>query len=295
MMVISIEPDNQAMILLSVPRDLYVEIPAIQAQKRINDAYRIGEEIDYPGGGGRLACDTLEKLLDITIDHYALINFRVFHTLIDAIGPIRVCPRQPIHDEKFPGPAYSYITIDFPAGCQDLDAEKLLQYARVRNNAGNDFGRMQRQQEIIQAVRAKVLTGPGLLNLVRQAPHLWRQLTAEIVTDMTVVEIVKVAEMAAHVSKEKIYAAAPSLRNGLVANHITPQEAQVLLPRPHLRARVRELFEGETGEIPPEDEGAPHFSIAQRARSAFIRVTFAALRGIARLIQLQQRIAQQRT
>ncbi len=203
-MVISVDPIRKTAAMLSIPRDIYIPIPAMNVADRINNANALGELDKYPGGGPALAVRTVQSLIGVPIQRYAVINFDVFTTVIDAIGPIKVCPATAIHDDQYPDGSYGFITVDFKPGCQDLDSTKLLQYARVRHNAGDDFGRASRQQEVIRAVREKVLSLGGMSALLGKAGTIWGSLKDSVQTDMTFDEMMQLGTLAQSIPKENI-------------------------------------------------------------------------------------------
>lgn len=198
-MVLSLDPVRKTASMLSIPRDIYLTIPYNTGViDRINNANVIGDLHEYPGGGGpKLAERTVEQLLGIQIDRYVVVNFDAFTKVLDTIGPITVCPPTRIFDDHYP--AYvgdDYITVEFKAGCQEVDATRALEYARVRHNAGDDMGRAQRQQEVIKAVKDRAKTLGGLSKLIGQALPLWNSIKDNIKTDLTFDEILQLAQLA---------------------------------------------------------------------------------------------------
>lgn len=195
--VLSLDPVRKTGAMLSIPRDVYVPIPGYEeplSPNRINAANFIGDSTLYPGGGAKLAAKTVEALLGIPIHRSVLVNFQAFITIIDALGPVEVCPTERIFDDKYPDTeTYGVITVEFQPGCQELDATRLLQYARVRHNAGDDIGRARRQQEVIQAVRKKALSLGGVSALIGQAGPIWDSLRDNLKTDLTLDEIIQLA------------------------------------------------------------------------------------------------------
>jgi LCP family protein required for cell wall assembly len=196
-MVLSFDPVRKSAAMLSIPRDVYVEIPGYGSET-INVANFLGDRDNYPGGGGpELARKTVERFLGVPIDRYVVVNFQAFNTVIDAIGPIEVCPQDHILDTNYPETeGYGVITVEFQPGCQSLDSVHLLQYARVRHNAGDDFGRASRQQEVIKSVQKKVLSLGGVSSMIGQAGTLWAALKDNIRTDLTYDEILQLANSA---------------------------------------------------------------------------------------------------
>lgn len=240
-MLFSIDPVGNTAAILSIPRDLWVEYPGLGRFGRINGANIVGDEISYPGGGGpAYAVRTVEKELGLKIQYYVLINFEVFTALIDAIGPVEVCPPEPIDDDRYPDGSYGYITIHFDAGCQELDAERLLQYARTRHQ-DSDIGRAARQQEVILAVRKKVLSAGGVTSLLPQAAALWESVQDNVRTNLTFEDMVRLALRAEQIPS-------PNIRQGQISfgevyESTTEDGEQVLIPiASDIRLLIEELF-----------------------------------------------------
>jgi LCP family protein required for cell wall assembly len=229
-MVVSIDPVRKRAGVLSIPRDLWVSIPGFTEQ-RINTANALGDSNNYPGGGGpALAAETVRANLGIEVDRYVLINFDVFTTVVDLIAPdgIEVCINEVIDDPDYPDAGYGTIEVYFEPGCQALDSEKLLQYARTRATQGGDFDRARRQQQVIEAVRQHVLSAGGITNFVAQVPALWEELSGSYRTNMSLEEILSLAALVQEFESE-------DLSFGVINNmHVqfaaTSSGDQVLLP-----------------------------------------------------------------
>ncbi len=245
MMVFSIDPVRKTVGILSIPRDLWVDIPGFQPS-RINTAERLGETSDYPGGGPALAEATITQNLGIPINKYILINFDVFTTVINAIAPdgVQVCPTQTIDDPNYPDAGYGFIHVHFDAGCQKLDATHLLQYARTRHTPGSDFDRAARQQEVIKAVRDTVMNAGGIARFIGVAPQLYSQLSGSYKTDLSLDDMLKLANLAQQIPKENII-------SGQIDEHETSQAnvtlggapAQVLiLDHTAIRTLLEQVF-----------------------------------------------------
>lgn len=242
MIVLSIDPVRKTAAMISIPRDIYIRIPVYGKADRVNNANIIGDVFiqDYPGGGPALAMRTIQSLLGVPIQRYALVNFDVFTTVIDAVGPIKVCPESQIRDDKYPDGSYGYMTVDFPAGCQELDSTKLLQYARVRHNAGDDFGRSARQQEVIRAVRDKVLSLGGVTSLIGKAGTIWGSIKDSVRTNMTFEEMVALAQIAQSIPKENIRSAVITDKDGYLMPSTLQNGDQVFSP---VYEKIHELVE----------------------------------------------------
>ncbi len=251
MIVLSIDPVRHTAALLSIPRDIYLPIPVYNVADHINNAEALGELGKYPGGGPELAVKTVESLIGVPIQRYMLINFDVFDAVIDAIGPIQVCPTTAIHDTQYPDGSYGVITVDFQPGCQNLDSTRLLEYARVRHNAGDDFGRSARQQEVIRSVRDKVLSLGGVSALVGKAGALWDSVKNDVQTDMTFTEMVQLALVAQSIPKENIQSVVMTDRGGYLIPSTLKDGSQVFSPiYENIQKLVIELFNAAPGSPP---------------------------------------------
>lgn len=163
-MVASIDTKNKKVALLSLPRDFYVPIAGTKTYSKINSIYKIslneGEDIN-------LIKETVEKILDIPINYYLVINFDGFEKVIDNIGGINITNERDIYDTRYPGPNYSYETFELSKGFHKLDGATALKYVRERHDdPDGDFGRAKRQQQVIQAVKNKLFSTQTLLNVV---------------------------------------------------------------------------------------------------------------------------------
>lgn len=145
LLVALVDKKDKTVDLLSLPRDLRVNIPE-KGFDKINAAYAFG--------GETLAKHTLSTYLDIPVDHYAVINFNGFKQLIDTIGGLEVDVEKNIrfHDR------ISNKYVELSQGVQTLDGSDALNYSRFRGDAEGDFGRMRRQQQVITEILSQTAT-----------------------------------------------------------------------------------------------------------------------------------------
>lgn len=202
MLLMSINPSDNSAYILSIPRDFYAVIPG-QGRDRINTAFVYGAAGDNPAGGAQLAMQAVEYNLGVPVHHYVLVDFGAVTGGIDAIGGIDVFVPTAISDQTFPDMNYGYDPLFIPSGLQHFDGRTALKYARTRHQ-DNDFYRAERQQQVIMAVRDKVLN-LGLGQMISKAPILYQQLKSGIKTDMSLEEILQLARAAAAISDENIY------------------------------------------------------------------------------------------
>ena len=152
--VARIDPHSGRVALLSLPRDLWVEIPGY-GQARINAANVWGIIYNAPEGGLGLAQKTVSNLLGIPIDYTVHINFEGFIGAIDALGGVTVDVPKELYDDQFPTMDYGYNVAHFLPGSQQMDGATALMYSRIRH-PDSDFERMRRQQAVVVAAMARI-------------------------------------------------------------------------------------------------------------------------------------------
>ena len=189
--VMSFDPVEGIVTLISIPRDLFVQIPVAPSGRggywgRVNEAYTVGmgnvdrndTRVPYEKheAGGQLAMKTVAQVLGIPIDYWISMDFVGFRQFIDEIGGVDVNVERAFTDYQYPNNDDatvdpSYRTVRFEAGMQHMDGETAIAFARSRYSAedGNDFSRSRRQQLLMTAVKDKLFrveTIPRLLGLL---------------------------------------------------------------------------------------------------------------------------------
>jgi len=158
----SINPKTYQSSLLSVPRDLYVRIPDTKSYTKINAVYVHGLKQGGHQKGMELLKEVLDDVLDQPVDYYVMVNFSAFTQAVDLIGGVDVEVEENIYDNRYPAPGYAYQTFEIDKGRHHLDGETALKYVRVRHNAGGDFGRARRQQQVLEAVKKDFFAKRGV-------------------------------------------------------------------------------------------------------------------------------------
>jgi len=161
----SIKPSTGQVSLISIPRDLAVNIPGYGIRK-INNANAFGE-IKEKGSGPEFARKVIEDVFDLKIPYYLLIDFKAFGEIIDEIGGVKIDVVRSFTDQMYPTENYEYQTVSFEKGIQTMNGATALKFARSRhgsNGEGSDFARAKRQQKIIEAVKEKTLSFGTLAN-----------------------------------------------------------------------------------------------------------------------------------
>ncbi len=207
MMLLTLDPAGRTAGMLSIPRDLYVEIPGFPDRDKITTANFKGDAYHLPGGGPQVAVDTVELNLGIRVDFYVRINFTAFEALIDKIGGIDINNPYELYDPEYPDCCFGYDPFYLPAGPQHLDGSTALKFARTRHTTGDDFGRAERQQIVVLAVRDKLTSADNLPNLIANAPQLLATLQGSYTTNMSPEQMLSLALLAKDIPREQITSA----------------------------------------------------------------------------------------
>jgi LCP family protein required for cell wall assembly len=238
LMLFHLDPGDRRAVILSIPRDLYVEIPG-HGQNRINTAYALGEQDGT--GGLALARRTISTTLGIPVQHAVLLQFDAVVTLVDAIGGVDVDVPYAISDPTYPDSGTGYDPFYLSAGHHHLDGATALKYARTRVTSGGDFDRNARQRQIVLAVRDQVTRLDLLPDLITQSPQLWSTLQRAFETDLTLGEMVDLAVIGSRVSADHIVTA--GIDHTCTHFWTTPGGAAVLiLDRSRAEALIGDLF-----------------------------------------------------
>lgn len=170
LIVFTYNHDSQKAAMTSIPRDLWV--PSLKA--KINAAYAFGEEASRSAGIKMAQAAILEDL-GIPIHYTAVVNFSLFQQTVDLVGGVDIDVNPGFSDPEFPIPGMEnalpissrYETLVFPQGVNHLDGTTALKFVRSRHSFGDegtDFARSRRQQQIIAALRQKLITPSFLLD-----------------------------------------------------------------------------------------------------------------------------------
>ncbi|MEV5335942.1 LCP family protein [Streptomyces werraensis] len=162
---------------VSIPRDLMVDVPDCRRPDGSRSAPMFAQfNAAFEVGGSACTVRTVEKLTDIRVDHYVVVDFKGFKDMVDAVDGVEVCLNEPIDDKD--------AHLHLPAGRVTLDGEQALGYVRARKTLGDgsDTGRIERQQRFLGALVNKVRSNEILLNPVKLYPVL-DAATSSLTTD----------------------------------------------------------------------------------------------------------------
>lgn len=212
--LVSLNPKDGFVSAVSFPRDLFIYIPGF-GENRINVA--------FPRGGFEALADTLEHNFGVRPDHYVMVDFNGFKTVINNLGGIDVMAEKNLSDScaKWIN-ASGYCSVG--PGLVHMNGEVALWYARSRYST-NDIDRARRGQEVIEAIFNRLMS----LDAILQAPELYKVYKTYVQTDIGLSDVLPLLPLAS-----KIY------ENGDIRNYVigyehvydwmTPQGAQVLVP-----------------------------------------------------------------
>ncbi|HEY6377585.1 MAG TPA: LCP family protein [Candidatus Dormibacteraeota bacterium] len=182
MILVRVEPATKRVTLLSIPRDLYVPIDCASGSQKIDTAYSYG--------GARCAVSTVQTNFHVHIDHYVWIGLKGLVSLIDQLGGVDVVTTNPVLDDFYPadlagGNPFAYERVAVLPGAQHLDGLHAMEYVRSRHgDLREDFGRSERQQQVLLALRAKAR------NLsVFDLPDIAGSLSGQLTTDMGITQV----------------------------------------------------------------------------------------------------------
>lgn len=210
MIVVSVDAEQNRVYLLSIPRDLWVDIPG-HGPDRINTADFLGEAAEE-GGGPELVRRTLEENLGIPVQHFVRVDFQGFKSAIDAIGGVEIDVHCALPD------------IGLEPGIHQMDGKQALRYARSRMGT-SDFDRSRRQREILVALWEKGKS----MDVIPRLPALWRAMGATFETDLALGQVLGLAYTGVQLKSDRILTEA--IGPGQVDDWTTPLGAEVLLLR----------------------------------------------------------------
>jgi polyisoprenyl-teichoic acid--peptidoglycan teichoic acid transferase len=226
MILVSVDPSEQRIGVMHLPRDLHMVPPGSDVFRRINTLMIVGEDLQ-PGYGPYYAMDTIQYNLSLYIDRYVMFDFESFIAIIDAIGGIEITTTYDIYDDEYPDMDYGFEPFFLPAGTHQMDGRTALKFARTRHQ-DTDVMRGIRQMQVISAVHQKVRQGNTLARLIRQAPQLMRELDRLVYTDMTLQDMVQLAWYAAQLPPENIHTG--SVNRSYQLLYSIPQGGPVYIP-----------------------------------------------------------------
>jgi LCP family protein required for cell wall assembly len=236
MIVLTIDPLSKTAGMLSIPRDMWVNIPGF-GYSRINTAYSSGEGARLPGGGPELARKTVEQFLGVPIHYYAQVDFYTFVEFIDLIGGIEIYNDEELRLDPV-GEGKDKIRLTC-CGMRQLNGVRALAYVRYRKDKEGDVARANRQQKVILAIRDKVLSPENFPVLLGKAQQFYEEFSAGIKTNMPFDTALRLGVLARDIPVENIKRGVIDYNMVLLRDtQLGGERASVMKPLPD---KIREL------------------------------------------------------
>lgn len=201
-MLARLDRQKNSAVILSLPRDLIVRIPNTPYYGRLNAVYERGEA----GGVGRGIVPLQAVVAEITglkPLRYAVVDLEFAADIVDALGGVNILVEKTIFDPLFPGRGFGYEPFELEKGWRFLDGKTATRFMRTRYGPEGDFGRMRRQQQLIEAVKQKV-AGLSLIWDVKTFLAILASVNEHVRTDMTAEELIALLEFAKKLHVEDI-------------------------------------------------------------------------------------------
>jgi LCP family protein required for cell wall assembly len=189
-MLVRTDPDENRIAMLSIPRDLRVEIPG-RGTDKVNAAFAFG--------GSALAVRTVQSVTGLRVNHVVVVDFATFPEVIDALGGVTIDVPAPIESNRFECPYATPARCDrwqgwrFRAGPQTMDGRRALIYSRIRENrldpSESDITRGGRQQAVMQAIADETVSFGTYL----RGPFIADDLVKPLATDLSAGQLVQLA------------------------------------------------------------------------------------------------------
>lgn len=243
MMLVTFDPATMTAGMLSLPRDMWVSIPNY-GEGKINTAYFLGEANHVEGGGPALAMKTVENFLGVPVNYYVVIKFDAFVKFIDTIGGVIIVPDQDMEIEAMND---NRKEVPLKAGqAYTLEGKYALAYARDRHSTpGGDFDRAHRQQQVIMAIRNRILNYNELGQLISKAPEIYNELSSGLQTNLSIPQIINLAQVGVRISPDKIQKVVIGPEDAPTSFSYDGQSIDVPIPE-RIRVLRDQIFSGAT-------------------------------------------------
>jgi len=253
MILFTIDPVSKTAGMLSIPRDMWVNIPGF-GYSRINTAYSSGEGNRLPGGGPGLAVKTVEQFIGVPIQYYAQVDFKAFEEAIDAMGGLYLCPGERITiDPIGPKPP-----VKMGPNCQNYWGYEVLGYARNRHTQGGDVDRANRQQKVVMALVDQVFSPQNFPEMVSKAPKIYAEAESGLRTNLTFDDALKLGVLLSQVPRDNIKRGVIDYTMVTFDNVILGgQDAAIFKPIPDKIRVLRDEVFSAAGPLSPMASGDP--------------------------------------
>jgi len=265
-MIASIDTTNHTAFLLSVPRDLYVNIPG-DGYSKINATAEFGSSDyannpTYDANGMGLLEQVISKDFGINIDYYALVDYSAFQDAVNSVGGITVNiqssdPRG-LYDASDISPGNSAPLVDLSNGIHTLNGQQALDLARARGDAygsygyaNSDYTRTQNQRTMIIAIKTKALSVGVLANPIKLG-NLFDSFGNNVETDLTLGNARTLYDDTKNIPNSSIGSESLNNANGkdLLTGYLTSDGEDALIPTSGINnfSQIQTFISQLTGE-----------------------------------------------
>ncbi|MBW6440476.1 LCP family protein [Patescibacteria group bacterium] len=189
MIIVSLKPNTEQLALISIPRDLYVEIPHRDDKNKINEVFVNGVQDGGWEKGFEYSKKTIKNVSSLDIHYVVSVDFDAFKEIVDTLGGVKITLNRPFSETN----QFEEGIIKLPAGTQIIDGDTALLYARARFSS-SDFDRSKRQQQLLLGIKEKAFSLGVVSNPVKILTIL-DSLGNHIKTDAELWEIKELADV----------------------------------------------------------------------------------------------------
>jgi len=239
-MIMSVKPRTGEVTLISIPRDLYVEMPNHNYKNKINEAYALGmrDGKDWKEGL-KYSKQVVADITGLDIHYAASVDFKAFKEIIDTLGGITITLDKPFSETN----QFAEGIIELPAGRQIIDGNTALLFVRARFSS-SDFDRARRQQQVLLAIKEKAFS-LGVLSNPLKIISILNSIGNHVRTDAELWEIQELAVMSKRLDtsnvKRKVFSTG---KDGLLYASRDNKGSYILLPEGDNFDKIREVCGG---------------------------------------------------
>ncbi|MFH0830983.1 MAG: LCP family protein [Parcubacteria group bacterium] len=251
--VASLKPSTHEAAMLSLPRDLYAEIPGY-GHNKLNAAFALGEESGYPGGGAQLATETIEEITGLDLPYYTVVDFKGFEKIIDDLGGLDIDIPRAFYDNLH--------AIQYDAGPHHFSGKEALYFVRARyvdGSEGGDFARAARTQLVAKQLQQKALALNPVADL-GTITSILQNLGDHVRTNLQPAELRRLYELIHELSLDNVRnKVVDEAETGLVAGggaDIGGLNVSVLLPTDATGQAIKDYAANVFEKEPPKPEDA---------------------------------------
>lgn len=261
--IVGLDRQHNRAALLSVPRDLYVQIPGY-GPGRINLADYVGEKIlQVEGGGPALLSQVIRETLNVPTHHWIRIEMQGFRDVVDALGGVRVQLDCPFYELIYDLDVQDWTYFTLPAGDVQMDGETAYFFVRLRY-LSSDISRAQRQRQFLWALRQQAQS----TNLLPRVPELWTAFQQTFSTDLSLFQMLDLMRFGLALEQENVRASGITQKE--LERLVTEQGADVLRigEQAKVNAVIDSIWSSESlaatgtrasGGCPPPPSGVPEY------------------------------------